>query len=167
MGLQIQIANKQGGAALKLTVNGKQVEYEGDPDQPLLWVLRDDLGLTGSKFGCGIGVCGACTVHVDGRAQRSCMVSVGSTENRAVTTIEGLSQDATHAVQRAWIEEDVPQCGYCQAGQVMAVTDLLRQVPEPSDDDIDRLHTNICRCGTYYRMRKAIHRAARYLKEES
>ena len=167
MGLQIQIANKQGGADLKLTVNGKQVEYEGDPDQPLLWVLRDDLGLTGSKFGCGIGVCGACTVHVDGRAQRSCMVPISSTENRAVTTIEGLSPDATHAVQRAWIEEDVPQCGYCQAGQVMAVTDLLRQVPEPSDDDIDRLHTNICRCGTYYRMRKAIHRAARYLKEES
>jgi isoquinoline 1-oxidoreductase alpha subunit len=166
MGLQIQIANKQGGAALKLTVNGKQVEYEGDPDQPLLWVLRDDLGLTGSKFGCGIGVCGACTVHVDGRAQRSCMVPISSTENRAVTTIEGLSPDATHAVQRAWIEEDVPQCGYCQAGQVMAVTDLLRQVPEPGDDDIDRLHTNICRCGTYYRMRKAIHRAARYLKEE-
>jgi isoquinoline 1-oxidoreductase alpha subunit len=167
MGLQIQIANKQGGAALKLTVNGKQVEYEGDPDQPLLWVLRDDLGLTGSKFGCGIGVCGACTVHVDGRAQRSCMVPIGSTESRAVTTIEGLSPDATHAVQRAWIEEDVPQCGYCQAGQVMAVADLLRQVPEPSDDDIDRLHTNICRCGTYYRMRKAIHRAACYLKEES
>lgn len=152
---------------MKLTVNSKQVEYEGDPDQPLLWVLRDDLGLTGSKFGCGIGVCGACTVHVDGRAQRSCMLPIRSIGNREVTTIEGLSPDATNAVQRAWVEEDVPQCGYCQAGQIMAVTDLLRQVANPSDEDIDRLHTNICRCGTYYRMRKAIHRAARYFREES
>jgi isoquinoline 1-oxidoreductase subunit alpha len=152
---------------VKLRVNGNEVQYDGDPEQPLLWVLRDELGLTGSKFGCGIGVCGACTVHIDGRAQRSCMLPIRSIGNRVVTTIEGLSPDATHAVQRAWVEEDVPQCGYCQAGQIMAVTDLLKQVPNPSDDDIDRLHTNICRCGTYYRMRKAIHRAARYFREEN
>ncbi len=152
---------------MKLNVNGKQVQYDGDPEQPLLWALRDEMGLTGSKFGCGIGVCGACTVHIDGRAQRSCMLPVRSIGNSEVITIEGLSPDATNAVQRAWIEEDVPQCGYCQAGQIMAVTDLLHQVPNPSDDDIDRLHTNICRCGTYYRMRKAIHRAARYLRKES
>lgn len=152
---------------MELTINGKRRQYDGDPEQPLLWVLRDELGLTGSKFGCGIGVCGACTVHVDGRAQRSCMTPVGSLANRRVTTIEGLSPDASHAVQKAWLEEDVPQCGYCQAGQIMAVADLLQQVPNPSDEDIDRLHSNICRCGTYYRMRKAIHRAATILREES
>jgi isoquinoline 1-oxidoreductase alpha subunit len=152
---------------VELTINGKRRQYDGDPEQPLLWVLRDELGLTGSKFGCGIGVCGACTVHVDGRAQRSCMTPVGSLANRRVTTIEGLSPDASHAVQKAWLEEDVPQCGYCQAGQIMAVADLLQQVPNPSDEDIDRLHSNICRCGTYYRMRKAIHRAATILREES
>jgi isoquinoline 1-oxidoreductase subunit alpha len=152
---------------VKLTINGKPVRYEGDPQQPLLWLLRDDLHLTGSKFGCGIGVCGACTVHVDGHAQRSCVTPVSSVENRNVTTIEGLSPDASHAVQRAWLDEDVPQCGYCQAGQIMAVADLLRRIPDPSDEDIDRLHTNLCRCGTYYRMRKAIHRASRYLREET
>jgi isoquinoline 1-oxidoreductase alpha subunit len=152
---------------VELTINGKRRQYDGDPEQPLLWVLRDELRLTGSKFGCGIGVCGACTVHVDGRAQRSCMIPVGSLANRRVTTIEGLSPDASHAVQKAWLEEDVPQCGYCQAGQIMAVADLLQQVPNPSDEDIDRLHSNICRCGTYYRMRKAIHRAAAILREES
>jgi isoquinoline 1-oxidoreductase alpha subunit len=152
---------------VELTINGKRRRYDGDPEQPLLWVLRDELRLTGSKFGCGIGVCGACTVHVDGRAQRSCMTPVGSLANRRVTTIEGLSPDASHAVQKAWLEEDVPQCGYCQAGQIMAVADLLQQVPNPSDEDIDRLHSNICRCGTYYRMRKAIHRAAAILREES
>ena len=150
---------------MELRINGKRHQYDGDPEQPLLWVLRDELGLTGSKFGCGIGVCGACTVHVDGRAQRSCMTQVGSLANREVTTIEGLSPDASHAVQRAWLEEDVPQCGYCQAGQIMAVADLLQQVPNPSDEDIDRLHNNICRCGTYYRMRKAIHRAAAILAD--
>ena len=148
-------------------INGKRVRYDGDPEQPLLWVLRDELGLTGSKYGCGIGICGACTVHIDGRAQRSCVTSVGSLEDRNVTTIEGLSADESHAVQRAWIDEDVPQCGYCQAGQIMAVAGLLRQVPNPTDEDIDRLHSNICRCGTYYRMRKAIHRAAAYLRQES
>jgi aerobic-type carbon monoxide dehydrogenase small subunit (CoxS/CutS family) len=150
---------------VELRINGKRHQYDGDPEQPLLWVLRDELGLTGSKFGCGIGVCGACTVHVDGRAQRSCVTQVGSLANREVTTIEGLSADASHAVQRAWLEEDVPQCGYCQAGQIMAVADLLQQVPNPSDEDIDRLHNNICRCGTYYRMRKAIHRAAAILAD--
>jgi isoquinoline 1-oxidoreductase alpha subunit len=152
---------------VELSINGKRYRYDGDPEQPLLWVLRDEFGLTGSKFGCGIGACGACTVHVDGRAQRSCMLPAGSLANREVTTIEGLSPDASHAVQRAWLAEDVPQCGYCQAGQIMAVADLLQQVPNPSDDDIDRLHSNICRCGTYYRMRKAIHRAAAILAEES
>lgn len=152
---------------MKLKVNGASVDYDGDPEQPLLWVLRDHSGLTGSKFGCGIGACGACTVHVDGRAQRSCVTPVGSIGEREITTIEGLSPHAAHAVQRAWIEEDVPQCGYCQAGQVMAVASLLRDRPDPTDDDIDRLHTNICRCGTYVRMRKAIHRAAAYLREES
>ena len=152
---------------MELRINGKRHRYDGDPEQPLLWVLRDELGLTGTKFGCGIGACGACTVHVDGSAQRSCMTPIGTLANRSITTIEGLSADATHAVQRAWLEEDVPQCGYCQAGQIMAVTDLLRQVPSPTDEDIDRLHTNICRCGTYYRMRKAIHRAAAILAEET
>ncbi|HZD51512.1 MAG TPA: (2Fe-2S)-binding protein [Woeseiaceae bacterium] len=152
---------------MKLRINGATVEYSGDPEQPLLWALRDHLGLTGSKFGCGIGVCGACTVHIDGRAQRSCVTPVRSVRDGRITTIEGLSPHAVHAVQRAWIEEDVPQCGYCQAGQIMAVASLLRDRPDPTDQDIDRLHTNICRCGTYVRIRKAIHRAARYLREES
>lgn len=152
---------------MNLKINGTRRRYDGDPEQPLLWVLRDHYGLTGSKFGCGIGVCGACTVHVDGRARRSCVTPVAAVAGKAVTTIEGLSPDATHAVQRAWLEEDVPQCGYCQAGQIMAVADLLRQTPEPTDEDIDRLHGNICRCGTYYRMRRAIHRAAGYLRAES
>ncbi len=151
---------------MKLRVNGKTVDYDGDPEQPLLWVLRDGLGLTGSKYGCGIGACGACTVHIDGRAERSCLVPAGSVADREVTTIEGLSADASHAVQRAWLDEDVPQCGYCQAGQVLAVASLLEQNPEPTDDDIDRLHNNLCRCGTYYRIRKAIHRAARYKRQE-
>jgi len=151
---------------VKYVVNGKSRTFEGDPQQPLLWVLRDDLGLTGSKFGCGIGVCGACTVHVDGRAQRSCVTPMRSLAGRRITTIEGLAPRASHAVQRAWQEEDVPQCGYCQAGQIMAVAGLLAELPHPNDDDIDRLHSNICRCGTYYRIRKAIHRAARLLRED-
>ena len=151
---------------MDLKINGKAVTFDGDPDQPLLWVLRDEVGLTGTKFGCGIGQCGACTVHADGRAQRSCLGPVRTVANRDVVTIEGLSSDGTHAVQRAWLEEDVPQCGYCQAGQIMAVVDLLERVPNPSDEQIDSMHTNICRCGTYYRMRKAIHRAASYMKEE-
>ena len=117
---------------MKLKVNGKTVTFDGDPDQPLLWLLRDELGLTGTKFGCGIGQCGACTVHVDGRAQRSCLMPVNAVMGRDVVTIEGLSADGSHPVQRAWLEEDVPQCGYCQAGQIMAVVDLLDQVPDPS-----------------------------------
>jgi isoquinoline 1-oxidoreductase alpha subunit len=152
---------------VKLQINGKTIDYDGDPQQPLLWVLRDKYGLTGSKFGCGIGSCGACTVHVDGRAQRACITPTSAVAGRAVTTIEGLAKDASHAVQRAWLDEDVPQCGYCQAGQIMAVASMLKDHPEPSDDDIDRLHSNLCRCGTYYRIRKAIHRAARYLREEA
>lgn len=152
---------------MELRINGQRVRYDGDPEQPLLWVLRDEIGLTGSKFGCGIGVCGACTVHVDGRAERACVMPVRSVRNREITTIEGLSPDARHAVQRAWVEEDVPQCGYCQAGQIMAVASLLRERPDPSDEEIDRRHTNICRCGTYVRIRRAIHRAARYLQAEA
>ena len=151
---------------MKLTINGQNYEYDGDPEQPLLWVLRDMVGLTGTKFGCGIGECGACTVHIDGRARHACVTLAGQLEGREIVTIEGLSEDGSHPVQRAWVELDVPQCGYCQAGQVMAVADLLKQVPAPTDDDIDRLHTNICRCGTYYRIRRAIHLAARYQQEE-
>ena len=156
-----------GGTAMKLTINERTHAWDGDPDQPLLWVLRDELGLTGSKFGCGIGVCGACTVHVDGRARNACRLPMRELDGARVTTIEGLSPDAAHAVQRAWADEDVPQCGYCQAGQIMAVVDLLRRVPAPDDDDVDRLHSNLCRCGTHVRIRRAIHRAARYLREEA
>jgi aerobic-type carbon monoxide dehydrogenase small subunit (CoxS/CutS family) len=150
---------------MELRINGRRYDYDGDPDQPLLWILRDTLGLTGTKVGCDIGECGACTVHVDGRARRACVTRARQVEGREVVTIEGLSPTGEHPVQRAWIEEDVPQCGYCQAGQIMAVVDLLAQVPKPTDADIDRLLTNICRCGTYYRLRRAIHRAARYLNE--
>ncbi len=151
---------------IRFQVNGAAVQHEADPDTPLLWVLRDHLELTGTKFGCGAGLCGACTVHINGRAMRSCMVSVKNVAGKAVTTIEGLSEDASHPVQRAWIEHDVPQCGYCQAGQIMAVAELLERNPDPSDADIDRELTNICRCGTYYRIRKAIHRAAELKREE-
>ncbi len=152
---------------MDLEINGRRYEYDGDPDQPLLWVLRDTIGLTGTKYGCGIGECGACTVHVDGLARRSCMTPVRKVAGRPVTTIEGLSADGSHPVQRAWLDEDVVQCGYCQAGQIMAVTALLRTTPSPTDTQIDELHTNLCRCGTYYRLRRAIHRAAGYMKEES
>ena len=152
---------------VKLTVNGTSRSFDGDDDMPLLWYLRDELRLTGTRFGCGAGLCGACTVHVDGQAVRACQTQMSALQGKRVTTIEGLSADASHAVQREWIEEDVPQCGYCQAGQIMAVAGLLQEHPDPSDADIDRLHTNLCRCGTYYRMRKAIHRAARYLRQES
>ena len=152
---------------MKLEINGRSYEYEGDPEQPLLWVLRDEIGLTGTKYGCGIGQCGACTVHVDGVARRSCMTPVRKVAGRSVLTIEGLSNDGSHPVQRAWLEEDVAQCGYCQGGQIMAVVSLLQKIPSPTDAQINELHTNLCRCGTYYRARKAIHRAARYLKEES
>jgi len=149
-------------------VNGEQVRFDGDADTPLLWVLRDHLDLTGTKFGCGIGECGACIVHIDGRARRACMTRVGAMAGRSITTIEGLApdDDSLHPVQRAWLELDVPQCGYCQAGQIMAAVDLLRRIPEPTDADIDRDIRNICRCGTYPRIRKAIHRAADLAAQE-
>jgi isoquinoline 1-oxidoreductase subunit alpha len=146
-------------------LNGQSVTFDGDETMPLLWYLRDHAGLTGTKFGCGVSACGACTVHVDGRATRSCSTAVRAVSTRAVTTIEGLAAgDTLHAVQAAWIEEDVPQCGYCQAGQVMAAVDLLRRTPRPTDADINTI-TNLCRCGTYPRIRRAIHRAAAALAD--
>jgi len=145
----------------KLNVNGKSVDVDVDPDTPLLWVLRDTLGLTGTKFGCGMALCGACTVHLNGQAVRSCQVPVSAIGEQAVTTIEGLSTDRSHPVQQAWIEHDVPQCGYCQSGQIMSASALLATTPKPSDSDIDAaMAGNICRCGTYQRIRSAIHRAA-------
>ena len=145
----------------KLTVNGKTHEVDADPDTPLLWVLRDHLGLTGTKYGCGIARCGACTVHVDGTAAKSCQLPVSAVEGMTITTIEGLSDDSTHPLQVAWIEEQVPQCGYCQSGQIMAAAALLAGTPKPTDADIDAaMSGNICRCGTYQRIRKAVHRAA-------
>lgn len=146
---------------MRLIVNGKAHNFTGDPEMPLLWYLREEARFRGVKFGCGAGQCGACTVHVDGVAMRSCVTPMASVEDAKIVTIEGLAKgDALHAVQQAWIEEDVAQCGYCQAGQIMAVVDLLKRIPDPTDDDIDANITNICRCGTYYRIRKAIHRAA-------
>jgi len=145
----------------KLSVNGKDTEIDVDPDMPLLWVLRDTLGLTGTKFGCGMALCGACTVHLDGQPIRSCVTPVSAIGSKAVTTIEGLSPDRSHPVQRAWIELDVPQCGYCQSGQIMSAAALLAHTAEPSDADIDTaMSGNLCRCGTYQRIRAAIHRAA-------
>ena len=143
-----------------LSVNGQSHTINVPADMPLLWVLRDTLGLTGTKFGCGISQCGACTVHLDDVATRSCVTPVSSIGNRRITTIEGFSPDGAHPVQRAWIAEDVPQCGYCQAGQVMAAAALLARHPHPTDAEIDQSMTNICRCGTYQRIRRAIHRAA-------
>lgn len=148
-------------AAHDLNVNGKSVTVEAEDEMPLLWVLRDVLNKTGTKFGCGIGMCGACTVHVDGEAVRSCSIGVAQVARRKVTTIEGLSEGRTHAVQQAWIAEQVPQCGYCQSGMVMAVASLLAQTPKPTDAQIDDSISNICRCGTYVRVRAAIHRAVR------
>ena len=147
---------------LTFEVNSERVEFGGDEDTPLLWVLRDHLDLTGTRFGCGIGQCGACTVHIGGKAQRACITPVSAVRGVSITTIEGLAPDAEtlHPVQQAWLEYDVPQCGYCQAGQIMATADLLRRNPAPTDDDIDLDMSNICRCGTYARIRKAIHRAA-------
>jgi isoquinoline 1-oxidoreductase alpha subunit len=142
-------------------INGQRGEYHGDPDRPLLWHLRDALRLTGTKYGCGAGLCGACTVHIDGEAARSCSVPMGSLAGKSVTTIEGLAQGSRlHPVQQAWIDEDVAQCGYCQAGQVMAAVALLRKTPNPAPADIDAI-TNLCRCGTHPRVRKAIARAAK------
>jgi isoquinoline 1-oxidoreductase alpha subunit len=146
---------------MKLKVNGKEVDVDAPPDMPLLWVLRDLMGLVGVKFGCGMAQCGACTVHLDGKAHRSCVLPVRAVEGREVTTIEGLSPDGNHPVQRAWIEEDVVQCGYCQPGQVMAAAALLKVKPKPTDADIDAaLSANLCRCGTYQRIRAAVHKAA-------
>jgi isoquinoline 1-oxidoreductase alpha subunit len=145
----------------RLTVNGQTQEVDVDPETPLLWVLRDTLGLTGTKFGCGIAQCGACTVHIDGVATRSCSAPVSAVEGSQITTIEGLSTNGVlHPVQKAWIAHDVPQCGYCQSGMIMAVSALLKDNPQPSDADIDAAITNICRCGTYARIRMAIHTAA-------
>jgi aerobic-type carbon monoxide dehydrogenase small subunit (CoxS/CutS family) len=143
-----------------ITVNGNRYDVDAASDTPLLWVLRDHLGLTGTKFGCGAALCGACTVHLDGEPVRSCSLPLDAVGGRRITTIEGLSADRAHPVQRAWIEEQVPQCGYCQPGMIMAAAALLAEVKRPSDADIDNAVTNICRCGTYARVRKAIHAAA-------
>ncbi len=147
--------------AFKLTVNGKSTSVDVPADMPLLWAIRDVLNMKGTKFGCGAGLCGACTVHLDGKAVRSCQTPVQNAANKQITTIEGLSADGTHPVQQAWQELDVPQCGYCQAGQMMSASALLAVKPKPSDADIDgAMNGNLCRCGTYLRIRKAIHRAS-------
>src|SRR4249919_3056703 len=144
-----------------VNVNGRRQSVDVAPDTPLLWVLRDDLQLTGTKFGCGVAQCGACTVHVNGKSARACVTPISSVATAAITTIEGLSRDGAHPVQRAWVAEDVPQCGYCQAGQIMAAAALLANTPSPTDAQIDiAMRGNLCRCGTYARIRAAIHRAA-------
>jgi isoquinoline 1-oxidoreductase subunit alpha len=146
---------------IKLTVNGKTQEVDVDPDTPLLWVIREWVGLTGTKYGCGIAQCGACTVHVDGVATRSCSIPISAVTGNQITTIEGLAQNGMqHPVQKAWVTLDVPQCGYCQSGMIMAVAALLKENPKPTDADIDAAITNICRCGTYQQVREAIHAAA-------
>ncbi len=146
---------------ISLTVNGKQYDVDVSSDTPLLWVIRDAIGLTGTKFGCGLSQCGACTVHLEGEPIRSCVTPVSTVANKKVTTIEGLSPTASHALQTAWIAEQVPQCGYCQSGQLMSAAALLAKKPKPTDADIDTaMSGNICRCGTYQRIRRAIHRAA-------
>lgn len=142
------------------TINGRGVTVDAAPDTPLLWIIREQLGLTGTKYGCGVALCGACTVHVDGGAVRSCSFPLNAAEGRRITTIEGLSKDRSHSVQKAWIAEQVPQCGYCQSGMIMTVAALLAETPQPSDADIEAAVTNICRCGTYQRIRKAVHAAA-------
>ncbi len=146
---------------IRLSVNGQARDVDVDPDTPLLWVLRENLGLTGTKYGCGIGQCGACTVHVDGQAVRSCALPAGAVRDKRVTTIEGLSPDGSHPVQRAWLRHEVVQCGYCQPGMIMQAATLLQGKPRPTDADIEAAITNICRCGTYARIRQAIHTAAR------
>ncbi len=146
---------------ISLKVNGKRYQVEVDPDTPLLWVIRESLGLTGTKFGCGISVCGACTVHVDGEAVRSCVTPVSAVLGKEIVTIEGLSARGRHPLQQAWIEDDVPQCGYCHSGQIMSAAALLARNPKPSDADIDdAMSGNLCRCGTYQRIRRAVHRAS-------
>lgn len=150
--------------AFDLEVNGTTYSVDTDPQTPLLWVIRDRIGLTGTKFSCGLAQCGACTVHVDGQAVRSCLFPASAAVGKSITTIEGLSEDGTHPVQLAWKEFDAPQCGYCQSGMIMTTTALLASNPEPTDAEIDAAVTNICRCGTYHRIRQAIHRAAELLK---
>ncbi len=146
---------------IEFSINGKKTNFDGDQSTPLLWVLRERMGLTGTKFGCGIGSCGACTVHMDGQAVRACSLTLAEIDGKSITTIEGLAKDTElHPVQQAWIDFDVAQCGYCQAGQIMAVSGFLEDNPDPTDEDIDQSITNLCRCGTYTRMRKAIHHAA-------
>nr|WP_321506271.1 (2Fe-2S)-binding protein [uncultured Celeribacter sp.] len=151
----------------RFTINGKAIEVDVEEDTPLLWVIRDEIGLTGTKFGCGVGMCGACTVHVGGRATRSCVTPVSAVNGAEITTIEGLSAEGNHPVQTAWRELKVPQCGYCQSGQIMQAAALLQDIPEPSDDDIDAVMTgNLCRCMTYSRIRDAVREAATAMKEE-
>src|SRR5204863_875311 len=151
-----------------IIVNGTSRQIDVEPETPLLWVLREELGLTGTKFGCGIAQCGACTVHVNGEAIRSCSVPVRTVEGKQITTIEGLSANSTHPVQQAWLTEQVPQCGYCQSGQILAAAVLLSSNPDPSDGEIDdALSGNICRCGTYHRIRRAVHRAAELARKET
>jgi isoquinoline 1-oxidoreductase alpha subunit len=147
-----------------ITVNGQSHQIDLEDDTPLLWALRDAIGLTGTKFGCGVAECGACTVHIDGQPMRSCSIPIGAIAGANVVTIEGLSADSSHPVQKAWIEEDAPQCGYCQSGQIMSTVAFLKNNPDPTDAQIDANITNICRCGTYERMRRAIHRAAAMMK---
>lgn len=149
---------------IRLNINGSAQNVDVEPEMPLLWVLRDVLGMTGTKYGCGIAQCGSCTVHLDGNPVRSCVVTAAAAVGKRITTIEGLSRDGSHAVQKAWVAHEVPQCGYCQSGQIMAVAALLAKNPNPTDADIDRELTNICRCGTYARIRPAIHAAAKALK---
>ena len=151
-------------ALFNLTINGKSQQVDVDPATPMLWVLRDHLDLVGTKFGCGIAQCGACTIHLDGNAVRSCQLPVSAAEGAQITTIEGLSETGDHPVQQAWLDHDVPQCGYCQAGQIMSAAALLAQNPNPSDNDIDNaMNGNICRCGTYTRIKAAIHTASKNL----
>ena len=151
----------------RFTINGKAIEVDVEEDTPLLWVIRDEIGLTGTKFGCGVGMCGACTVHVGGRATRSCVTPVSAVNGAEITTIEGLSAEGNHPIQTAWRELKVPQCGYCQSGQIMQAAALLQDIPEPSDDDIDAVMTgNLCRCMTYSRIRDAVREAATAMKEE-
>ncbi len=149
----------------KLKINGKPISVDVEADTPLLWVIRDTVGLTGTKFGCGIQQCGACTVLIGKRPVRSCGITVGEVADKEITTIEGLSADSSHPVQMAWVEEQVPQCGYCQSGQILAAVSLLERKPNPTDNDIDRGMLNLCRCGTYPRIKKAIYRASELLKE--
>jgi isoquinoline 1-oxidoreductase alpha subunit len=156
-----RIESTQGNAMANLTINGKTIDVDVEADTPLLWAIRENVGLTGTKYGCGIAQCGACTVHIDGVAMRSCGVSVSEAAGKQITTIEGLGPDgALHKVQEAWIANDVPQCGYCQSGMIMAVAALLKEKPKPTDQDIDEAITNICRCGTFQQVREAIHDAA-------